>query len=394
MQTGLLEEIVDIDGRAPGTDAERRTANLLQERLTEQGLDAELQAIYVHRSAESTQALHALLGIGASVISAYFPSVGFGILLIVIASCYLDLNSRFYLLRRLLFRRGSQNVIVPGSQPDAAWRVIFSAGYDSPRTGWMKGARARDVRSRLPRWIGERLGVYRVLLWIGLAPLVPLIGARLAGFDPTWLTVLQIIPTVVLIIVAFLLIDSALAPPSPGGSENASGVAACLDLAERFARSPASNLDVWVVLTGASTCFGEGMRAFMREERLRQPERQTAVIELQAVGAGELCFRASQGAGIGIEPSKDLFAALGEIRGATEPTSGDAVAARSAGVDSITLTALESGMPQAWRSTMADLPETVGQETLDSATALAERLVRNLDLGVTATNSRAEVEGR
>ena len=136
------------------------------------------------------------------------------------------------------------------------------------------------------------------------------------------------------------------------------------------------------------------MRAFMREERLRQPERQTAVIELQAVGAGELCFRASQGAGIGIEPSKDLFAALGEIRGATEPTSGDAVAARSAGVDSITLTALESGMPQAWRSTMADLPETVGQETLDSATALAERLVRNLDLGVTSTGARAEVEGR
>lgn len=359
--------------------------------LVGQGVQAELQATYVHRSAESAQALHALLGILASVVSAYLPALGFAILLIVIASCYLDLSSKSYLLRRLLFRRGSQNVIVPGHRSDATERIIFTAGYDSPRTGWMKGARARDVRSRLPNWIGSRLGVYRVLLWAGLAPLIPLIGARLAGFDPAWLTIVQILPTLVLIIVAFLLIDSTLASPSPGATENASGVIACTELADRFARNPASNLDIWIVLTGASTCFGEGMRAFMADERLREAERRTSVVEIQAVGAGEIVFRASQGAGIGIEPPARLVEALGSLPGKVEPTSGDAVAAHSAGADSITITALEDGLPQSWRSTMADLPVTVNANTLLSAVEAAEGLARNLDLA--AGGTRADAEG-
>ena len=35
---------------------------------------------------------------------------------------YLDLNGRFYLLRRLFFRRASQNVVSPGAEPEAPAR--------------------------------------------------------------------------------------------------------------------------------------------------------------------------------------------------------------------------------------------------------------------------------
>lgn len=385
-----LEEIVEIVGRAPGTDAERRTANLLREELVKQGRQAELQAIYVHRSPESVQALHAVLGVVASVVSAYLAPLGFALLLLVIASCYLDLSSRAYLLRRLLFRRGSQNVISPGTRPDAEERIILVAGCDVPRTGWMKGSRAFEMRRRFPKRTQGWLGVYRVLLWAGLAPLLVLIGARLAGYDPTWITIVQILPTVILAVVAFLLIDSSLAAPSPGASENASGVIACMDLAKRLAASPVEQFDVWIVLTGGSTCFGEGMRAFFADKRLRDPERRTTVVELQAVGAGIICFRASQGAGIGIQPPDRLVEALDGTPSATEPVSGDAVAARSAGIDAITLTGLDDGLPHPWRSTMADLPATVDRAVLAHAVATAERMVRQLDAAAASKEAHPE----
>ena len=384
-----LEEIVGVEGRAPGTDAERRTANLLLEKLTAQGRRAELQAIYVHRSPETVQTLHAILGVTASVVSAYLPPLGFALLLLVIASCYLDLSSRHYLLRRLLFRRGSQNVISPGNHPDAQERIILVAGCDVPRTGWMKGARAFEMRRRLPSRIQGLLGIYRVLLWAGLAPLLPLIGARLAGYDPIWITIVQIFPTVILAVVAFLLIDSSVATPSPGASENASGVIACLELAKKLESSPLRECDVWIVVSGGSTCFGEGMKSFFADERLRDRERRTTVVELQAVGAGTICFRESQGAGVGIRPPERLVHALVGIPPASEPVSTDAVAAHSAGVDAITLTGLEDGLPQPWRSTMADLPVTVDREILDQAVTAAERLVRNLDAAAIASSSES-----
>jgi hypothetical protein len=385
-----LEEILEIESRAPGTDAERRTANLLREQLVKRGRQAELQAVYVHRSPETVQALHAILGVVASVVSAYLAPLGFALLLLVIASCYLDLSSRFYLLRRLLFRRGSQNVISPGNRPDARERIILVAGCDVPRTGWMKGSRAFEMRRRFPKRAHGWLGVYRVLLWAGLAPLLLLIGARLAGYDPTWITIVQILPTVILAVVAFLLIDSSLATPSPGASENASGVIACMDLAKRLDTSPVQHLDIWIVFAGGSTCFGEGMRSFFADKRLRDPERRTTVVELQAVGAGTICFRASQGAGIGVQPPERLVEALVGTPPATEPVSGDAVAARSAGIDAITLTGLDDGIPQPWRSTMADLPVTVDQAILDHAVATAERMIRNLDTAAAGEGEPAQ----
>ncbi len=374
-----IDSLVAIGGRAPGTDAERRAANLLRDRLSQLGRVTEIQAIYVHRSAEAVQALHAILGALSSVISAYNAPLGFGLLLLVIASCYLDLSSRFYLLRRLLFRRGSQNVISMGELPDAPERIILVAGCDVPRTGWVKGARAFDLRRRLPIAVGTRLGIYRVLLWVGLAPLMPLIGARLAGFDPAWLTIIQILPTVVLAVIAFLLIDSALAKPSPGACENASGAIACLELARRLSVDPPIRSDVWIVFTGGSTCFGEGMRAFFADRELRQPDRRTTVVEMQSVGSGTVCFRSSQGAGVGIQPPPRLTAELSQIPSAPEPVSGDAVAAHSAGLDAVTLTALEQGLPQPWRSTMADLPVTVDPAVMRHAVDTAEGLVRRID---------------
>ena len=59
-------------------------------------------------------------------------------LLAATSSAYLDLSARWYLLRRLLFRRASQNLYAAarrGAPPTSAPRVILCANVDAPRTG-------------------------------------------------------------------------------------------------------------------------------------------------------------------------------------------------------------------------------------------------------------------
>ena len=81
----------------------------------------------------------------------------------------------------------------------------------------------------------------------------------MAGVDATWLSAIQAIPTIVLIVAAFLLIDIALSEIVPGAYDNASGVAAVLSAADELRADPPANLDVWIVLTGSEESFCEGM---------------------------------------------------------------------------------------------------------------------------------------
>ena len=72
---------------------------------------------YVHPRYGLVHAAHCALGLAGSLLATVQPAVGFAIVLAPRVSMYLDLNYRVHLLRRLFFRRASQNVVAPGSAP-------------------------------------------------------------------------------------------------------------------------------------------------------------------------------------------------------------------------------------------------------------------------------------
>src|ERR671919_1109992 len=131
------------------------------------------------------------------------------------------------------------------------------AHYDAARTGYIFSKGSKRIR-RLPERTRLVIGPFRIFFWVGLAPLLPILGARMAGLDAAWLNAMQAIPTIVLIVAAFLLIDIALSEIVPGAYDNASGVAAVLSAADELRADPPANLDIWVVLTGAEESFCEG----------------------------------------------------------------------------------------------------------------------------------------
>jgi hypothetical protein len=391
----LIEELCSVRGRGPGTDAERRAANLLAARLRRHPRRAGTEPAFVHPQWALVHALNATVAIAGSLVATRAPALGFALVLAAATSTYLDLSTRLYLTRRIFFRRASQNVVSPGPRPEAPVRLVLAAHYDAGRTGYVFGARFRRLAARLSPRARVLLGPFRIMLWGSMVPLLAIVGARMAGLDAGWLSVIQLLPTVLLIVAVFLLVDVALSGLSPGACDNASGVAAVLSAAEQLDRELPANLDVWVLLTGGQECTSEGMRGWIRRNREQLDRERTLIVNVESVSFGSPHFLLSEGAAIS-HPSDpeliDLCGALadadreGENRYRTGPARlpivTDAVPASVRGLRAISLIGLTDGLPAPWRHTEDDLPARVDGRALTRATELLVGLARLLDRGL------------
>jgi Peptidase family M28 len=389
----VIRELCACEGRGPGTDAERRAANLLAGRLRRMGRRAEIEPFFAHPQYAIVHLIHAVMGIAGSLVATVQPAVGFALVFAAAISTYLDLNTRLYLVRGLLFRRVSQNVVSPGDRPDAAGRLFLVAHYDAARTGYIFSKASGSIR-RLPERVRLGLGPFRLFFWAGLAPLLPILGARMAGVDATWLSALQAIPTIVLIVAAFLLIDISLSEIVPGAYDNASGVAAVLAAADELAADPPPNLDVWVLLAGSEESFCEGSRAFVRAHRKEIDRERTYFVNVDSVSHGGVAYEISQGAVISLPHDAQLVelcealasAGAGDGAGARpirHPLLDDALPPRVRRMRSITLrTTDENGNLAPWYHTHEDTPDRVDLSALGRATDFAVGLARLIDRDV------------
>jgi hypothetical protein len=397
----VIRKLCSFEGRRAGTDAERRAANWLAERLREGGRRAQVEATYVHPQYGLVHALHCALGFAGSLVAIVQPAVGFGLVLLAAVSMYLDLNGRFYLLRRLFFRRASQNVVARGKRPKAPARLFICAHYDSARTGALfqpkRVARASRLAARLPFPIAP----FRILFW-SLAVLLPILGTRMAGIDSNLISLLQLFPTLILLVGVFMLGDIELSEVVPGANDNASGVATALALAEELDSGQPENLDVWVVLTGAEECQTEGMRSFIRSHRKRFDGEATYFIVIDAVGAGGVRYDVGEGLAVTYDMDRRLvqlceaIAAAdreGDDRFAAQPLrSGfatDALPARLAKFRAIAITCLNDGsiLPAHYRRP-EDVPKRIDQRALNRAHDFTLELIRALDRDVGRRTSR------
>ncbi|MDW5598880.1 hypothetical protein VSS74_31265, partial [Conexibacter stalactiti] len=286
-----------------GSDAERRAALGFAARLHEAGRAVEVESCWLRPRGELAHALHAGVGVAASLLAVSSPPAGLALALLALLSLLLDLSGRLFLLRRLTPERATQNVVAaaPGDGAADADRgagdanrgaddavrgsadanrgagdavplhVILTASLDVPRGGLLR---------RLAR--GRRDGeAWRVLpgpfAWVALALLAVALcaGARLAGAEGTALGAVQLVPTLVLLVALGLLVDAALARPlatNPIAPEVVLAAARALDAA------PPRRLAVTVLLAGAGSAQALGFREHLRRRRL--PPARTVVIEV------------------------------------------------------------------------------------------------------------------
>ena len=108
--------------------------------------------------------------------------------------------------------------------------------------------------------------------------------ARLLGAEGNAVGIPQFVPTVLLLLVAAAAIDVALSGPSPGASDDASGVALALALHQRLVDEPPERLSAGIVLAGAGELFPYGLTRHLRSDR--PSPRDTVLFELGPVGEG------------------------------------------------------------------------------------------------------------
>jgi hypothetical protein len=389
----LIEKLCSFEGRGPGTDSERRAADWLAERLREMGRRVEIEPTYVHPEYAVALALHVALAVAGSLVALVSPPTGFVMVLFAAVSLYLDQNTRLYLLRRLLFRRASQNVVSPGPAPEAPARVILSAHYDAAKTGWVFGPRSTRTARGIPERLRLLLGPIRLVFWAGFVPLLLTAGLRLAGIDATWLGIVQLLPTFILLLTFVLLVDIALSAIVPGAYDNASGVAAVLSAAEALDAEPPQNLDVWVLLPGAEECNAEGMAAWIRRHRKELDRAGTYFINLDSLSYGTVHYLDGEGAIVTYAMDRRLRELCAAIAASGSPAPAgarpiripfhtDALPTRARGFRAISLIGAEEGVGAPYYHTHDDTPDKVDDEALSRSVEFTVELVRALDRDV------------
>src|SRR4051812_15535991 len=323
-----VDAVASIGPRRAGSEAERRTARQLHGQLRELGRDAELEPTRVRPNFALTHLVHAVAGIVASVLSVYVPTAGLILAVAATVSAFGDLTGSFHLVRSLMPVRASQNV-VSDEDNGKPGLIVLVAHYDAPLTGMLT-----DRRLALwPRALFASLGLIS-LCSVG----------RLAGLDATWFTIIQFIPTVVLIVLTPVFADTAISDADEGWADNASGVAVALQLAESHSGRLA-HFDLMVVFTGASAHFGLGMRAWLKRHRNELDPEATAVISIDNIAAGEAAYAVKEGAVFASRMHPTLVEIAGEVGGNSYESReiSDAYLARSAGLPTLRISTTERG---------------------------------------------------
>jgi Peptidase family M28 len=305
------ETLVDEFGpRPPGSDAERRAGQHLAGRLQELGREAHLEGFSVWPAWATGYAINAGIAIVGSVLAVSNGTVGTGLVLLATVLTFLDLAGIVPTTRRLLGRRASQNVVSWGDR-EMPGAIVLVAHYDTGPT------RAWPLRP----------------MFLALLVLLACCVARAGGMEGTALTIVQFIPTVALIVYVALMLDVALSPAAPGENDNASGVALTLRLAERLAEL--DHFGVHVLFTGSQKAMAQGMRAFLQAHRRELAQGDTVVLNLDAVGGGEVRQTKREGPLLTVRSHPQLKAEI-EAEPFTNREPSDGYAAGSAGLPSVT----------------------------------------------------------
>jgi len=301
------------------------------------------------------------------VQAAHFAAAATGRLAAALAllSFELDYSGRSQLTRRL-FPAGDGANVVARMPADGERRrtIVLVAHHDAAHTGLMWDPRLAGG--------GSREGHPSFALLPELAMAAMALGPRRARLPAR----------AVLAFAAALSLEVTRGATVPGASDNATGVAAVIELMRRFAAEPLPHTEVVAVLPGAEEAGMGGMAAWLATARLEPAT--TLVLGLDTLGAGDPMVCSAEGplwrvryreadlalvdAGArqaGLEPPRRF-----RIGGWTDP-----VLARLAGLPAVSMLSLRGNAFSDYHLP-TDTPDRVDWGSVDRSLAIAEATCR------------------
>jgi hypothetical protein len=294
-----------------------------------------------------------------------------------------DVENRKHLLRKLLPRRSTTNVLAWTGDPDAVETIVFVAHHDAAHTGLMFHPGLVPLINRLaPGWYDKQTTSTQTgqLLVAGpaLVALGSLLGVRrLRRFGTLWSAV-----------TAALLADVARSPVVAGANDNLSAVAVLLAVAELLAAQPLPGVRVLLLSTGSEESFMEGMRGFIARHRATLDPDHTRVVALECVGSPHLLLMEGEGMlrmrDHDASLREEIQAAADDVgvplwRGLRLGAGGtDALPALLAGYRAACIAGCNELKVPANYHWPSDVPENLCWETIDAAANVAVSLISRL----------------
>jgi hypothetical protein len=382
-------DLSSFSGRRGGSDAERRAALWLSDRLRTQGRAATIETFWCRPNWALAHAWHAVLGLGASVLIVSEPWIGGGLALVTVASIAFDAATGRSLGRRLTPERASQNVVAPdpAATPGTA-RVIVTANYDAGRAGLVYRTGPRVLAATLrrvaaggrltPGWLGW--------LTIALLWLVVIAIARNAGSSGTVIDIVQLVPSIGLLVATVALVELGLSPPSPAAGDNAAGVAVALAAIAALDARADGSAAVDLVLQGATDRDPAGPRRYLGRDGT--PRERPIVLGIAASGSGSPRWWRSDGPLWPLGYDRRLRELAADVCSGADGHRGrgttPALGARAAGLRAIAIGCLDDRgiVPRSHLRT--DTPDQLDPSSIDATTRAAVAIITAIERTVAA----------
>jgi hypothetical protein len=376
---GALETtaaLADYDRRGPGTDAERRAARWLARELWKQGHRVSVEPFWCRPNWALAHAWHVALALAGSLLAVSHPTVGAVLLAVALLSIAVDALGGASPGRRLTPEHASQNVVAaPATERTEAKpvRLIVTANYDVGRSALVY----RDALRRPAAWLRRAAGPF-ALGWLGALSvaiiwLLATAVIRIALPHPgRALDVLQLIPSVALVLTEALLLEAAGAGYGDPAGDDATGTAIAIELVRALQSTPPRNLAPELLLQGAGTGQEIGIRRYLRAHKREVRRDNAVVLGIAPSGVGEPNYWRNDGRLIPIPYARRLRE-LADARPYRGRGGTPALPAAMSGVPAISIGALnqEGLVPRS--------PDGVDPEALSSVLELARALVGAID---------------
>ncbi len=281
----FIGELCIFKHRASATQNEHKAAEHIHQVMRSIGLVSKIEAFKSQQ--RMTWELITIIGFFILEVALYFylpwlAAIAGGLGLILFWGYF---TTAFKPLARLFRFATSHNVVGKLINSHAPYKVIFTAHYDTARSG--------------PLWNPKTVANFRVNFLLGVWVLVALqilVILKLFAVSPLVLELLVAIGGIyVLGNIGILLYSGLKGELVQGASDNASGVAVMLDVAARLKELTIPEIEFWFVATGSEEVGAIGMAEFLKMHAEDLDKGKTYFINLDNIGSGRLHYFTGEG---------------------------------------------------------------------------------------------------
>lgn len=299
-----------IGARGSTRAGERQAADYSAQTLHNLGYAPLMEFFKSARSIYHPHILAALMVIAGFIIYPdllpYSAPTAAVLVLLAVVSDVLELGFKDNLLRRLVPKAQSQNVIAT-LEPQGEHR------QDLILIGHLDASQATLMFST-PRWL-KFFNNFPTLAFVlfTINGLLYLLGAFTSW---QWLWVASIPGALCALILLAICIQAELSPYSPGANDNASAVAFVLALAEHYRKAPLQHTRLWFVCTGCEETQHYGAIDFFKQHQAQLVNPKALVFEL--LGCAGPAYLTREGILVPFHPHPQMLK-LAEVVAAEAP---------------------------------------------------------------------------